>query len=66
MAAFRIFFGLTPPPGFTDLASLTPGDFAVVRRKGEILDKLGDPKALAEMLREECEAKPISPTEIGF
>ncbi len=66
MAAFRTFFGLTSPPGFTGLAGLTPGDFAVVRRKAEILDKLGDPKALAEMLREECEAKPNCPTAIGF
>ncbi len=65
-AAFRTFFDLTPPAGITDLASLTPGDFAVVRRKAEILDKLGDPEALAAMLREECEAKPNCPTAIGF
>ena len=66
MAAFRTFFGLAPPPGITGLASLTPGDFAVVRRKAAILDKLGDPEALATMLREECEAKPNCPTAIGF
>ena len=66
MAAFRTFFDLTPPPEITDLAILTPGDFAVVRRKAEILDKLGDPDALAAMLREECEAKPDCPTAIGF
>ena len=66
MAAFRTFFGLTPPPGITDLANLTPGDFVVVRRRAEILDKLRDPEALAAMLREECEAKPDRPTAIGF
>ena len=66
MAAFRTFFGLAPPPGITGLASLTPGDFAVVRRKAEILEKLGDPEALAAMLCEECEAKPNCPTAIGF
>ncbi len=66
MAAFRTFFGLTSPPGFMGLAGLIPGDFAVVRRKADILDKLGDSKALAEMLREECESKPNCPTEIGF
>ena len=66
MAAFRTFFGLTPAPRITDLASLTPGDFAVVRRKAEILGKLGDPEALVAMLREECEAKPNCPTAIGF
>ena len=66
MAAFRTFFGLTPPPGITRLANLTPGDFAVVRRKAETLEKLGDAEALAAMLREECEAKPNCPTAIGF
>ena len=66
MAAFRTFFGLAPPPGITGLASLTPGDFAVVRRRAEILDKLEDPEALRDMLREECEAKPNRPAAVGF
>ena len=66
MAAFRTFFGLKPPPGITGLSSLTPGDFAVVRRKAEILDKLRDPEALAAMLCEECEAKPDHTRPIGF
>ena len=65
-AAFRSFFDLAPPPGITALAHLTPGDFAVVRRRAGILDKLGDPEALAAMLREECEAKPNCPKAIGF
>ena len=64
--AFRIFFGHTPPAVVTDLSSLTPGDFAVVRRKAEILDKLGDPKALVDLLREECDAKPNCPKAVGF
>ena len=66
MAAFCTFFGLTPPPRITGLANLTPGDFAVVRRKAEILDKLEDPEALADMLREECKGKPDRPTSVGF
>ena len=66
MEAFRTFFGLTPPPGITRLASLTPGDFAVVRRKAQILEKSGDAEALAAMLREECEAKPDSSRAVGF
>ncbi len=65
-AAFRTFFGLTPPPGITSLSNLTPGDFAVVRRQAEVLGKLEDPEALAGMLRGECEAKPNCPGAVGF
>ena len=40
-AAFRAYFALPPPDGITDLAALTPGDFAVVRRKAGFLGKHG-------------------------
>ena len=66
IAAFRAFFALDPPEDVAALSGLTPGDFAVVRRKAEILDSLRDPQALAAMLRAECEAKPDRPTEVGF
>ena len=65
-AAFRAYFGMEPPARLRELAALTPGDFAVVRRKAEILGLLGEPEALAEMLRAECEAKPGRPQAIGF
>ena len=58
MAAFRNFFDLEPPLEVQALSSLTPGDFAVVRRRAEVLGKLGDAKSIAAMLREECDAKP--------
>ena len=48
------------------LAALTPGDFAVVRKQAEVLDCLGEPEALAAMLRAECDAKPDCPRPIGF
>lgn len=57
-AAFRTYFALTPPSELATLTTLTPGDFAVVRRKAEILNLLQSPKELAAMLRAECEAKP--------
>ena len=38
----------------------------MVRRKAETLGKLGDPQALAAMLRAECDAKPDRPRPIGF
>ncbi len=65
-SAFSLFFGLEPPAELFGVATLTPGDFAVVRRRAEVLDCLEDPAALAEMLREECEAKPDRPQRIGF
>ena len=65
-AAFRAWFALPPPGGVTDLAALTPGDFAVVHRKAWFLGKHGEPEALADMLRAECEAKPDRPRPIGF
>lgn len=65
-AAFRTYFALNPPPELGDLTILTPGDFAVVRRKAEILGHLQDTKALAELLRAECEAKPNHSRKMGF
>ena len=65
-AAFRGYFALTPPAGLAGLAVLTPGDFAVVRRKAEVLGRLQDPETLATMLRAECDAKPNRPRTIGF
>ena len=56
-AAFRTYFALTPPAEVATLTTLTPGDFAVVRRKAEILNLLQAPKELTAMLRAECEAK---------
>ncbi len=64
--AFRIFFGQAAPPEVRALSVVTPGDFAVVRRRAEILGNQQDAKALAAMLREECDAKPDRPRRIGF
>ena len=65
-AAFHTYFALEAPPSIGDLTTLTPGDFAVVRRKAEILGHLQDPKALAELLNAECEAKPNNVRRVGF
>ena len=65
-AAFQGYFGLEPPAGVAALTALTPGDFAVVRKQAEVLDCLGEPEALAAMLRAECDAKPDCPRPIGF
>ena len=65
-AAFRRYFSLDPPAPVTSLATLTPGDFAVVHRKAEVLGQLGDPETLAAMLRAECDAKREGTRGIGF
>ena len=65
-AAFHTYFALKAPPEVGDLTTLTPGDFAVVHRKAEILGHLQDAKALAELLRAECEVKPNHSRKMGF
>ena len=64
--AFRRYFGLAAPAPLASLATLTPGDFAVVRRKAEVLGQLEDPQALIAMLRAECDAKREGTRGIGF
>ena len=66
VAAFRVFFGLEAPSVVRSLSGVTPGDYAVVRRRAEILGKLGDANSLAAMLREERDAKPDRSRRIGF
>ena len=66
VSAFRGYFDLDPPAEVSQLATLTPGDFAVVRRKAEVLRCLDDAALLARMLHEECEAKPDRRRPIGF
>ncbi|MCY4181282.1 MAG: AAA family ATPase [Gammaproteobacteria bacterium] len=64
--AFSKFFSLEPPAGLNLISALTPGDFAVVRKKAEVLGCLDDPDTLASLLRTECDAKPNNPKPIGF
>ena len=64
--AFRTYFDLTSPADVMALTALTPGDFAVVRRKAALLGRLAEPEALAAMLNAECAAKPDRPRPVGF
>ena len=63
---FRAYFNRTPPKELAALSVLTPGDFAVVRRAVEVLDLAQDARALVDMLRTECEAKPDQTRKSGF
>ena len=65
-AGFQRYFALRPPQALGALTALTPGDFAVVRCKADVLGCLDEPAMLVSMLREECEAKPDRPRPIGF
>ncbi len=64
--AFARFFGIAAPEAVRRLERLTPGDFAVVRRKAEVFGESGDADALAEMLAAECAAKPGHREPLGF
>jgi AAA+ superfamily predicted ATPase len=61
--AFERFFGIAAPRRLAD--DLTPGDFATVRRKRDLLGVAG-PSALADWLDEEAEAKGTRVRRIGF
>ena len=64
--AFRTFYGLEAPLSLRAVGLLTPGDFAVVRRKAEVLGSLSDSEALVAMLQAECSVKPQHTASIGF
>ena len=65
-AAFFRAFGVAAPGSILKLELLTPGDFAVVARKAEILGER-DPAQLAQWLEEEVVAKPEGKrTRMGF
>lgn len=55
--AFPYFFGLEMPSTIAVPINLTPGDFAVVRKKAGILGETNNPRKLLELLVEEGEKK---------
>lgn len=57
--AFRLTFNLEPPAGLLKLGGLTNGDFAIVKKKAEILDCLSNVQELYNMLKEEVSVKAI-------
>lgn len=64
--AFQHAFGLQTPEAALALESLTPGDFAVVRRKAELLGVTEDALQLTELLAAEVTAKAGRRMTIGF
>lgn len=63
--AFRLYFKADPPERLMQVSGLTPGDFAVVRKKARMLT-IADPDQLVSMLKDEQSYRDEKPTEIGF
>jgi hypothetical protein len=63
--AFRRFFGLTAPPALDGLRTLTPADFALVRRRAAMLEA-GEPRELMRLLEAECEGRSGGRLPVGF
>lgn len=64
--AFQHFFDLPAPPRLGELTNLTPADFAIVRRR---IDLVGEPRTaerLLDLLGREAAAKPDHGTPLGF
>lgn len=55
--AFRFYFDREPPEALFKIGGLTNGDFAVVKKKAQILDVIEDTNELLEMLKYETSFK---------
>ena len=62
---FRRYFGTEAPAGLQHLADLTPGDFALVKRKAALLGE-EDPGKLLRLLSQELAARETDQQPIGF
>ena len=62
--AFERFFGFAAPAALAQVAGLTPGDFAVVRR--QLRFGKADPELLVELLQAEVATKPSGQGRMGF
>ncbi|HEU0099317.1 MAG TPA: ATP-binding protein [Allosphingosinicella sp.] len=63
--AFELFFGRPAPAGLAEVAGLTPGDFAVVKRQLRYRPEAGAGEIVA-LLEAEAKAKPEPMARIGF
>jgi transitional endoplasmic reticulum ATPase len=64
--AFRQFFGAVPPSELDELRTLTPADFALVRRRALLTGQDGDLEVLLRLLAAECEGRRYACLPIGF
>ena len=64
--AFRLWFGRDLPADLRLPASLTHGDFRMVRRRAALFGELDSDETLVAMLREECRITPPRGRALGF
>jgi transitional endoplasmic reticulum ATPase len=64
--AFWRFFGLTAPDGLDGLRTLTPADFALVRRRAAVQGGDTHPAMLLRLLAVECEGRVGGRGPVGF
>ena len=64
--AFRQFFGSAAPAGLDYLRTLTPADFALVRRRAAIRGGEPDPTTLLRLLKDECQERVGARLPVGF
>lgn len=64
--AFERFFGLAMPAGQGVSGCLTPADFALVRRKAELMGQQGDAAALCDLLAAEAAGRRGPSRRIGY
>ncbi len=64
--AFREFYALGAPAELDELRTLTPADFALVRRRAAIQGGAGDPAALLRLLAAECQDRLAARQIVGF
>ena len=63
--AFRRFFDLTAPPTLDGLATLTPADFALVRRRAAMTGAT-EASEIVRLLAAECEGRSGGRQQMGF
>jgi hypothetical protein len=63
--AFQRFFAASPPPGLDALRTLTPADFALVRRRAALAGT-EDPLAILRLLETESEGRIGGRGRVGF
>ncbi len=64
--AFLRFFDLPAPVGLDELRTLTPADFALVRRRAAVRGGEAEPAVLLDLLAAECEGRIGGRVPVGF
>lgn len=64
--AFQLFFDMEAPAEILQIQQLTPADFALAKKKAEIIGSKDNPSSLAKLLIQEIELKTDKLFQVGF